>query len=321
MPGGLTTFGGLGVYIFFSISGYLITKSWLSDPHLLRYAIKRLLRIVPGLVVVVVLCAFVLGPAVSTLHIGEYFQNTGLKYYFLNILFHPVYALPGVFADNPHPHAVNGSLWTLPFEFFLYAFILIFLAVKISCIQKFLLLGCAAVIGIIGELMIFGASDPVVVYGSDIRYFFLFSPFFLVGSCFAIVKDDRFFDIRIACVLGLLAVFMSGWVLKIFAFFALPYCILTFGRISIPWLNQVGRFGDFSYGLYIYAFPMQQLTVQIFGVDAPQLFSFVISLAMTFVCAILSWHWIEKPMLSLKPRGVRRDVSYQLNQVSHLTRL
>lgn len=115
-----TTFGGLGVAMFFSISGYLIAISWMRDPHLGRFAVRRLLRILPGLVVVVAFCALVLGPWMSTVPPAEYYWHPGVWAYFRNILFSPVYSLPGVFGANPYPHAVNGSLWTLPLEFFLY---------------------------------------------------------------------------------------------------------------------------------------------------------------------------------------------------------
>lgn len=110
----------LGVKIFFLIGGYLISKSWLSDPNPLRYSIKRIFRIFPALVIYTVIAAYVVGPLLSDLPMREYYMNSQVSYYLKNILLYPVYGLPGVFSNNPYPNAVNGSLWTLPVEVSLY---------------------------------------------------------------------------------------------------------------------------------------------------------------------------------------------------------
>ena len=108
----------LGVIIFFTISGYLITGSWKNDPHFFRYAEKRARRIMPALLVVVFLTALVLGPLVTS--DPNYFGDPQVrKYVWRNSLLLPYHQLPGVFAANPET-AVNGSLWTLPVEVFMY---------------------------------------------------------------------------------------------------------------------------------------------------------------------------------------------------------
>ena len=110
----------LAVGVFFVISGYLISGSWERRPQLPRYLTNRVLRIIPGLFLVVVVSAFVLGPLVTTLAAGDYFTDGGTYSYLRNAVLIPNYALPGVFAGNPFPGAVNGSLWTLPAEFACY---------------------------------------------------------------------------------------------------------------------------------------------------------------------------------------------------------
>ena len=112
--------GTLGVKIFFIISGLMITRSWLDDPRLWAFTMRRVLRIMPGLILVVVVCAFVMGPLVTTLPVGEYFRSYGTRFYLWNILLFPIYNLPGVFAGNIYPIAVNGSLWSLPAEVCMY---------------------------------------------------------------------------------------------------------------------------------------------------------------------------------------------------------
>ncbi|WP_226858226.1 acyltransferase family protein [Diaphorobacter aerolatus] len=80
---------------------------------------------------------------------------------------------------------------------------------------------------------------------------------------------------------------------------------VVWGTACTPVLHRAGRFGDFSYGLYIYAFPVQQLVV---WASANQLgfpVALAITLMSTLTLAALSWHWIEKPALSLKPQRMR----------------
>lgn len=295
---------GLGVYIFFSISGYLITISWQRDPNFFRFAGKRLLRIMPGLIVTVAACALILGPAVSSLSVPEYYGHPGMRFYFSNLAFYPVYALPGVFADSPHPHAVNGSLWTLPLEFFLYFAIMLFLvAVKNRLARIVFLVGAVLSVGLIGLFFVSTLNAPLVFYGNDLRFLFLLAPFFLAGSLIACINSERIMSVRVAAALLIVFMLLPEPVLKIAAFFILPYCVLSLGVASLPVLRRAGRWGDFSYGLYIYAFPMQQLTIHALGAGAHQMTVFILSLAGTLACAVVSWHCVEKPMLALKPRG------------------
>ena len=108
------------VRIFFVVSGYLICESWNRDASVHRYLLRRFLRILPGLAVVVVLCALVLGPLLTERSLVEYFADPQFARYFWNIALAPSYNLPGVFVHNPLNAAVNGSVWTLPAEAAMY---------------------------------------------------------------------------------------------------------------------------------------------------------------------------------------------------------
>ena len=110
---GVMSLGTLGVLVFFSISGFLVSQSWRQDPHLARFLAKRWLRIWPGLAAFTVLSACVLGPIVSTLSWRSYYSDVEFYAYFESLkLFTIQYGLPGVFDNNIAPKAVNGSLWT-----------------------------------------------------------------------------------------------------------------------------------------------------------------------------------------------------------------
>jgi peptidoglycan/LPS O-acetylase OafA/YrhL len=122
--------GPLGVYIFFTISGYLVVDSWRRDPNLWRFAARRSLRIFPGLAVCVLLSAFVLGPILTPLPLRTYFTHSQVTDYLANIALDIHYSLPLVFATNPYPHIVNGSLWSLPVEFAMYVIVALVGAVR-----------------------------------------------------------------------------------------------------------------------------------------------------------------------------------------------
>ena len=117
-----TDFGELGVGVFFVISGYLVTASWRRTPALWPFLKKRLLRIEPALAVSLAVTALVFGAYATSLPLADYFRTPQVWLYVArNALLYPVtYDLPGVFAHNPLPLQVNGSLWTLRLEFTCY---------------------------------------------------------------------------------------------------------------------------------------------------------------------------------------------------------
>jgi peptidoglycan/LPS O-acetylase OafA/YrhL len=118
------TWGTIGVLIFFSMSGFLVARSWATGPRLVEFATKRALRLLPALFVSSLVCAVVLGPLVTTEPLRSYLDDPATKTYVLdNSLLQTVYALPNVFGNLPFPGTVNGSLWTLPIEAKAYAFV------------------------------------------------------------------------------------------------------------------------------------------------------------------------------------------------------
>lgn len=123
---GATPLAEISVYVFFAISGYLITQSWLRDPSIKRFMIRRLLRILPALVFVIAVSALIIGPLLTTLSLQEYFSNRAAWNYLSKIFIYPTqYGLPGIFENNPFPIVVNGSLWSLRLEFALYIIVMI----------------------------------------------------------------------------------------------------------------------------------------------------------------------------------------------------
>lgn len=157
----------IGVKLFFLISGYLITASWISCPDFWRFAEKRARRIMPALLVVVWLTVFVVGPIVTT--DPSYWRSpVTWTYLWRNSLLLPFHSLPGVFAYNPTP-AVNGSLWTLPVEAFCYLLApLLVVARAPLCIAVALALLAFPLTGEVAGFGLAGASSVI--------------PWFLIGA-------------------------------------------------------------------------------------------------------------------------------------------
>ncbi len=132
--------GPLGVVIFFIISGYLIAASWNSDSNLLRYFIRRSLRIFPALIVFTIVAVFILGPLATNLSVREYFSHHLTFYYFSNIFLYINYYLPGVFEKARFVNAVNGSLWSLTIEFFMYTSLAVLSFLVLARLRKFIYL-------------------------------------------------------------------------------------------------------------------------------------------------------------------------------------
>lgn len=299
------------VKIFFVISGYLISLSWIADPCVHRYLVKRLLRIIPGLVVVVAMAAIIVGPIFTVLPAGVYFSNASFYGYFYNIILYPVYNLPGLFGYLPYKVAVNGSLWSLPVEFSMYLLMPPILSIS-SLRNGRLLLGLLTVVLCILSLVCLRSQyyimPRVVFYGSSLRSALDVCPYFFIGACFAYYRFERFLNIEIAlaivCTLALLQP-TSAWFSEALLYIATPYVILSFAVAGDQLFSMVGRYGDFSYGLYLYGFLVEQVFNQIFHGTLTATQDALYTLPVAFLCAIISWHLIEKKALALKPFSVK----------------
>jgi peptidoglycan/LPS O-acetylase OafA/YrhL len=301
--------GPLGVYIFFAISGYLVAQSWGRDPQVFRFLAKRALRIFPGLVVCTLLSAVVLGPLLTTLDASTYWRNEHTRGYFTNIALYMTYHLPGVFAQNKLPHAVNGSLWSLPVEFFMYLLLaLLGLAASLLSSDKqkthvtALILGGVSLLFMgLAALWALPATEALVLYRTDLRQIPLCGVYFLVGASLYGFNAVRFFtlsNVVLVLVLWLSLSVQPQW-FAMASWVVLPIVVMAFGLACHPWLVRMHA-RDYSYGIYIYAFPVQQTLVSIW----PQmsLFVYLLSTFVTTVAlAALSWHFVEKPALKLKP--------------------
>ncbi len=313
LTGGLFPSAHMGVCIFFSISGYLIAKSLVYSKSYISFLWKRFVRIMPGLILATLFTICVVGPLATTLPVEAYFKNAGTFKFLKSLKLFPVYpdTLPGVFENLP-AKSVNGSLWTLAYEVSCYMALLgVYVVFKKN--SRYVLL--AAFIALWGSFLYWGSyleENTVTLrfVHLNLGHFLNFSMYFLLGSIIYFFQDS--IPYRASWVVALLGIqLFIYWCSSVKGYIPLatngmvryilvPYVVLYFGFMK-GWFNKFGNLGDVSYGLYIYAFPVQQLIVLHFW---PEMISisemFIYSLLLTLPLAWISWKLVEEPSLKLK---------------------
>jgi peptidoglycan/LPS O-acetylase OafA/YrhL len=292
----------VGVALFFTISGFLITLSWQRRPDLARFLRARVLRLWPALVTVLALTAFVLGPALSALAPREYFASaeggsSAFGYFLGNLgLFDLRQTLPGVFASNPIPRVVNGSLWTIPYEAAMYLCVATAGAVGLLRFPRLASVLVAAAIVVVVLWPTYGGGP----YPRNLALLGL-----QLGACFGagaiacLMKRHVPVSSAIMLVLAIIALVARATPLM---WLAVIYFVFWFAYV--PKLPPIPRGLDLSYGTYLWAFPVQQAIVALANVTAP-LALFAIATPVVLAIAVASWLCIERPALRLKDSRVR----------------
>lgn len=297
LPG--ISYGTLALFIFFSISGYLTSQSWENDPNFMRFIARRILRIWPGLAASCLFIALLAGPYLSTNTPEDYFSSTELYNYFSILRMKLSDRLPGVFINNPFPHAINGSLWSIPLEIKWYL-ILSLLGVT-GILKRPPLLFLTIFFYIIYLIFIYKINNK---WHDSGHYIHEFGLFFCYGIFLQKTKSKwqshrKIIYATISIAFIILNIINQSY-LSILTCIP-PLAILT-GSASTKLLNRTGEFGDFSFGVYIYAFPIQQGIIWSTANRLPFYYALTLSCIITFIFAILSWRHIEKPSLRLKSK-------------------
>jgi len=313
-PFGLLRLGTLGVLVFFSVSGYLVAQSWDRDPHPARFIARRVLRVWPALATVILLTVFCVGPTYSTWSPADYFSSTESWRYLRQLYFQVELYLPGVFEANPI-RVVNGSLWTIPIEVGWYGALMVAgLCGLLRRRARYVMLVVVAAYA----FYIYGVFDiqhnPRAGYlqpafGREYGSFF----------CYGVVlhswqhvwrKHPAWTALTLSVLAGVLVALDHGYAAL---YVLLPVTVIAVGEMSTPFLRQAGRYGDFSYGVYIYAFMVQQMVIVGLGIHRSYPMMLAASVAATLMCACLSWHLIERPALSLKRHLRSRNSSSRVD--------
>jgi len=285
------------VKAFFVVSGFLIFMSYERSSSLWTYAGKRIRRIYPAYVTVVMLCALGL-VTVSSARIAEYFSFAWVKYVVANLLFlnflQPT--LPGVFATHHIPE-VNGALWTLKIEVMFYLSVPLFayLIRRLSPLSVILVTYCAS-IAYAMLMTAFAERTGAEYYVQLARQLPGQLSYFMAGAFFYYFLP--WFERRsTSCVVAAVVALVVNTVhpLPFLEPFALATMVAFFGLFL--YCGNFGKYGDFSYGVYILHVPIIQLLLGSRWFDESPWWLLGTTIGLTMICAVAMWHLVEKRFL------------------------
>ena len=309
LTSGQVNFSYIGLRGFFVISGFLIYQSFERSATAGDFFWKRFLRIFPGLIFVSMITVFIIGPIFTSFPLSEYFsyKSTYLVIsesvdLFFQKNFH---SLPGLFAHNPRPNEVNGSLWTISYEFLFYTGFLVLFIIKLKRLVLPLLVILLVVLAFVNLVYIQPYFKYEYFIGPSeigIRSICDFGMFFITGSLFAYFKYDKMsqrFHIAVALSSLMVIIVLIFWAdFNSLAFLLLCPLILSFGSIKSTWFEFIKRTGDVSYGMYLSSFVIQQVLMSMNPFSPYLLLS--LSLPISYLYGFLSWHFIERQAMNYK---------------------
>lgn len=286
--------GSIAVQVFFLISGFLVTAAWLRRPDPGFFLASRCLRVLPGYLACLVLSALVLGALLTELPLGEYYANPDTWGYIHRnaaLATGMAWTLPGVFTDNPLRNTVNGSIWTLAVEVRVYVWLAAFGLLGLLDRRERLLYATL--------LLVVALQTAFPLPLMPIDEYTRLGAFFLAGSLFYRWRALIPFHGALLLPLAVLTVLAHGgaWFLPLYGL-TLAYATFWFAY-GPRWLLAYNRCGDYSYGVYLWGFPLQQLVAQLLPVPTPTRIT-LLALPLALIAGVLSWHLLEQPALKLK---------------------
>jgi peptidoglycan/LPS O-acetylase OafA/YrhL len=302
--------GGLAVGVFFVISGMFVTQSWMRDPHLPRYALRRIARILPGLFVcmlvttVLAVAFFSVQGWTGLLERGPWrlvFSNTVLHW--LKYIIPPEeQLLPGVLKGQ----YLNGPLWTLYWEGRMYVMVAL-IGLSAALPMRRWVRGCALFLLLAANLF----PDVVSGYVWEVRMWSLF----LVGMLLqTMARSVRIGPVQLLCAIALAAL---NWTRSAaltpspLTWFGIALVAVTaalwVGSSRVRFIGHVQR-NDYSYGVYIYHWPIILMLREVLPpIGALRLTA--VALLVILPVAMLSWHFVEAPAQRLARRWLRRPAT------------
>jgi peptidoglycan/LPS O-acetylase OafA/YrhL len=295
---------GMLLPMFFGLSGFLVMGSALRTHDLKTFLTFRVLRIVPALFTEIVVSALVLGPLLTSLPLRTYFNDPRFIEYFGSLVGRVRFQLPGLFVDNPQPEYVNFALWTVGPEILCYLLLSLLILTGAYLRQRAMIaiLLAAFALCLLSDNFVMMSGIGEVLPG---RMLILA---FLIGGVLFLYRHAIPFSLPLLLAALLVGLAFIGWrqVARIEApgYCALPflvYATASIGLLRLPKLPFFSR-GDYSYGIYIYGFPIQQAVAHFLPLHRTWWINFALALPLTLGCAVLSWHYVEKPCLNLRRR-------------------
>ncbi|MBC3873660.1 acyltransferase family protein [Undibacterium flavidum] len=294
--------GAMAVDVFFVTSGFLVCASLMRSRNALDYLRARVLRIFPALWVMLVLTVFVLGAYVSRLDFVSYLRDAQTWHYLLKnaLLMGDIeFYLRGVFERNHLNGIVNGSLWSMVYELNMYLMLLLSYSVYcyVAKIRSQVIALTVALVVLVGAWFLLDRYY-LLVHAQLLRFVW----FFFIGSFLYLIRHRVPMSGRIMTGIiaaSIIALSISGHAFLIVYYLTLPYVLFYLAYVPTGKIRAFNRLGDYSYGVYLYAFPLQQALVASYS-DWTVSMLVIGAGVLTLMCAICSWHWIERPILALR---------------------
>jgi peptidoglycan/LPS O-acetylase OafA/YrhL len=304
---GQMTLGSVSVDMFFIMSGYLIATSWNKSRNVRSFAMKRLRRIYPGLFMVNFLCFAILAPIVSPVHFGIFTPKSIAKFFLNTARLHGIGELP-VFADLPWKGVVNGSLWSIPFEAWCYMGVVL-LGVSLLIQKKTFVTAVFLASLVLSCFVNYRGITPNGLFLEGIigpaEAWVRLLPYFLVGIVYSLHKNQ--IDKWPTHLIPAVGIIVLSCFVKAGLTLTLPtlgaYCLFAFANKPVKYLKDCAKKGDFSYGIYLYAFPIQQTLIHLYKGWNP-LTLFTVAFVLSFGFGFLSWHFVERRFISGRNESV-----------------
>lgn len=279
--------GALAVCVFFVAGGFLIARSVERQRTAIKYFKARAIRIFPPLIFTTV-CVTFLGVLFSVYTPFEYFSNANTWKYLLNSIFVPVHNLPGVFENNPYLPTINGALWTLPVEFLCY--IVCFIMYKFKFLQKKNFLISIPIV-LCGSLVLEWMGNYIYFVRSLIRPCLLF----YIGMGYWVYREQIKLKkswLIIACIGFLITLFLGVPQVSVYIFFPYIIFMVSFGVKQCS--SKLGDLGNFSYGIYLWGFPVQQAVVNMNGGIMNPYLNMLLSIPIAIILGAMTYFLVEK---------------------------
>ena len=300
--------------MFFALSGFLVAGSLFRTTTLVQFLGLRVIRIYPALAVEVLISALLIGPLLTTLPLKDYFTSPVFYLYLVNITGHIHYLLPGLFENNPFPNTVNMQLWTVPFELACYITLSV---LAVLGIKKFHWIAPAATVLLLLAYfvvrVIVKKQWALIAIAGGLPGQLLIACF-LSGVSLYLYKEKLPWSLSLCAISGVVTALLVGFI-PFGDFIAAPvaaYFTVSLG-VTNPKKLGVLKGADYSYGIYLYGFVIQQALVAAFPWAREWWINILVCVPVAMGVAAVSWHFIEKPALNLRryfqPKSAQRNES------------
>ena len=301
----LITAGHLGLCIFFFLSGLLVTQSLRKSADWKNFLWRRFIRLYPAACLVILSCAFILGPLLTTEDGKDYFSSPEFYQFLANCLLIRIhFTLPGVWAHAPGGSSLISPFWSIALELKLYIGLLAFWLLKIP--GKRILALTGVTVAFLFNLAFFHETRAIFSKLFPLSFnpypYTVLTPLFVAGVLCNLYQDR----IRIKkvllleiIILAIISVYCKST--TVLTFIVIPAFVLCLATQGVSWIKKVTPPADLSYGIYLFGGPVGRV-VTLYAHPASAWLNFFLSLLSVLPFAALSWYCVEKKMLSFKNR-------------------